>query len=133
MSAYNTVEALRARGREILDIILVRKDTQAMCSVLSKELICLHDDDEPLVGSETLIQRWLVVLKHVPDMTYDIREVIAQLNDDKPGGKVWAFSRVSGLPGGVKKDSVDMLQIDGHGRAVFMKDVQRVVEEPSSA
>jgi hypothetical protein len=47
----------------------------------------------------------------------------------KEGNKVWLFSKITGLPGGVFKDSVDRSVWDEEGKFVETKDVQRVLEQ----
>lgn len=46
------------------------------------------------------------------------------------GNKLWVLGRISGLPGGVVKDSVVMTVWNEKGRLMLTKDVQRdVIQE----
>jgi hypothetical protein len=58
----------------------------------------------------------------MPDFKIEVMNAIQE------GNKVWLYSRISGLPGGVVKDSVDMTLWSDEGKLVETKDVQRVVE-----
>jgi hypothetical protein len=47
------------------------------------------------------------------------------------GNTVWVLGRITGLPGGVVKDSVDITLWNDEGKLVFTKDVLREVEQDS--
>ena len=68
-----------------------------------------------------------MVLEFIPDFKTELIDIIAEVNGDRKGGKVWTFSRVTGLPGGQSKDSVDMFKFDENGLATSFKDVQRAL------
>ncbi len=58
----------------------------------------------------------------MPECKIEVKDAIWQAN------KVWLYSRIGGLPGGVMKNSVDMTMWSDEGKLLEMKDVQRVVE-----
>lgn len=44
--------------------------------------------------------------------------------------KVWVYARISGLPNGEVKDTVDMLEWDEKGeKLIRAKDVQRTIQQ----
>ena len=124
--SYNTTEALAARGKHIITVMCITKDFNEMSNVLASNIEALHDDNPALVGADHFVSHFKAILEKVPSFTYEIHDVIAQL-DAKGGGKVWVYATLSGLPGGAKKDTVDMMDIDADGKLLKTKDVQRLL------
>ena len=114
---------LKAHAIELLNIWCNEKDIGKGIPYLHPSVTQIHDDEPPIQGADTFVARWKEFLKFVPDFKMDIKDVIQE------GNRVWIFSRISGLPDGVVKDSVDMTVFDEDGKLLHTKDVQRVVEE----
>jgi hypothetical protein len=56
--------------------------------------------------------------------------MIAEMDGNSgAGGRVWIFSCITGNNGNHRIDSVDMMTINGEGKIVKSKDVQRALEE----
>ncbi|KAK4499512.1 hypothetical protein PRZ48_010027 [Zasmidium cellare] len=127
--SYTTPESLKARGLEILKILCVDKAFDKMPGVLDSNVEAYHDDAPALVGREIFISHFQHILTAVPDMSYEIYDSVAELDKGGKGGRVWIFSRLSGLPKGIQKDTIDMFDIDGKGQLVRMKDVQRAITQ----
>ncbi|KAF2164486.1 hypothetical protein M409DRAFT_25364 [Zasmidium cellare ATCC 36951] len=127
--SFTTPESLKARGLEILRILCVDKAFDKMPGVLDPNVEAYHDDEAALVGRDNFISHFQHLLTAVPTFSYQIYDSVAELDKGGKGGRVWIFSRLLGLPKGIQKDTVDMFDIDGEGRLVRMKDVQRLVAQ----
>lgn len=127
--SVTTTEALRARGLEIINILCVDKVWDKMASVMAPNVEAYHDDGEALVGRDHFISHWQKAASALPDMAYHVYDLVAELDKVGKGGKVWVFSRITGLPRGIQKDTIDMFDIDGNGQLVKTKDVQRAIAQ----
>ena len=58
----------------------------------------------------------------VPDFEMVIREAVVDDNQRK----VWVRSEIRGLPGGIIKESIDMMTFDEEGLLIRSEDCQRI-------
>jgi hypothetical protein len=64
----------------------------------------------------------------MPTFHYDIIDMIAEVNENGAGGRVWVYAKVTGRPDALEVDSVDMMMINEEGKITESKDVQRVAK-----
>ncbi len=62
-----------------------------------------------------------------PGFAVEVRDAVCE------GNKVWLYVRISGLPGGVVKDGIDMTVWSDEGKLVLSRDVQRTLEMAKAA
>jgi hypothetical protein len=62
-------------------------------------------------------------IQFMPNFKIEVKDAVTE------GNKVWLFSKVTGLPGGVFKDSVDMSVWDEECKFVETENVQGVLEQ----
>lgn len=111
---------LKAHAIAALDEICNKRDFEKATTYLDPDMIQYHDDST-IKGAETFINTFKQILQHVPDFHLKVIDAVVE------GNKVWVFSKISGLPNGDVKDSVDMLHFNDEGKLVMAKDVQRSV------
>ncbi|KAJ9610299.1 hypothetical protein H2200_005076 [Cladophialophora chaetospira] len=124
---FTTPAALRARATAILTDLCIKKNFDAMPTLMAPNVQVIHDDDPPLIGRDEFISHWKQALTYLPGFNIEIGDQVAEVNEESGGGKVWSLSKVNGLPGGKQKETVDMLEIDSEGKVVKIKDVQREI------
>jgi hypothetical protein len=75
-----------------------------------------------MASREAFLARFQAVIKRVPDYHVEISEAIV---DDRQR-KVWVRSEITGLPAGVRKESINMMTFNEEGILVKSEDCQRV-------
>jgi predicted SnoaL-like aldol condensation-catalyzing enzyme len=65
-------------------------------------MVAYHDDMSAVKGADAFVQGWTQLIQYMPALKMEIKEAIQE------GISVWVYSRISGLPGGIEKDYVDM-------------------------
>ena len=128
MSRYTTPLTLLSRGLEIFNAICVTKDVKTLIPLLSPGLRAFHDDHPAITSRDDFLAYYSQILTMAPNFKAEVLDHVVQVDEEGGGGKVWIFARLSGLPGGGAKESVDMMVIDSEGLLVRTKDVQRGVE-----
>lgn len=81
-----------------------------------------HCDDEPVYSLESYLGRFSDVSVRFPEYHLDVKEACV----DEIQRKVWVRSEVTGLPGGIIKERVDMLTFDDQGILVGSVDHMRI-------
>ncbi|KAH7048406.1 hypothetical protein B0J12DRAFT_700276 [Macrophomina phaseolina] len=89
---------------------------------LSPNFVSKHADEPETTTLQEFITKWQTAI--VPSMKVEVLDSVAEVEGDK--GKVWIYSRLSGVPGVQFVDSVDIMEWSGDV-CVSTKDVQRVV------
>ncbi|KZF25492.1 hypothetical protein L228DRAFT_77670 [Xylona heveae TC161] len=118
--AVSTPEELRARAVKIMQLLFNKKDLETVSFFIHEQSEFYHDDRPPVFGRAAFLAGWEKACKFMPDFQLDI------INSVVDGRRVWLFSEISGLPNGVKKDSIDMMTFDETGLLIRSKDVQRI-------
>lgn len=78
-------------------------------------------------GREPFLALWGKMASSMPELHMEIHDAIAEVDDaEKGNGRVWLYSKITGLHGGVEKLSVDMMKFEG-GLLVEVVDVQRAL------
>lgn len=95
------------------------QDSSAILSHISPQILVEHNDLPPVSSIDTYISRFSGAGS---DVRLDVKEACV----DEVQRKVWVRSEISGFPGGVVKESVDMLFFDEEGVLVRGIDWQRV-------
>lgn len=96
---------------------------------LSPDFKLYHDSNllPPGGGRDAFLALWGKMASSLPDLHMDITDAVAEVEDAEQGnGKVWLYSKLTGLHGGVSKLSVDMLKFE-RGLLVEIVDVQRTL------
>lgn len=84
-----------------------------------------HNDSDPVYSLQQYLSRFSDASSRSPDLHLDVKEACV----DEIQRKVWVRSVISGLPGGMVKESVDMLSFDEQGVLVGSIDHQRVMRQ----
>jgi SnoaL-like domain len=113
---------LQYQAKKILELLCNERDTKSIIPLISPNVIVQHEDDEPVTSREAFLARFQAVIKRVPDFHMEIREAVV---DDRQR-KVWVRSEITGLPAGVRKESIDMMTFNEEGILVKSEDCQRV-------
>ena len=113
---------LKAHAVEFLDRCK-EKNLSKGATYLHKSMTAYHDDNPPVKGAGQFIAGWTKAIQFIPNFKIEVKDAV------KDGNKVWLFSKITGLPGGVFKDSVDRSVWGEEGKFVETKDVQRVLEQ----
>lgn len=93
---------LKKRATDLLYLLCNEKDLSKGAAYLDANMIQYRDDRLPVVGAEQFLETWGKAIQAMPDFQIEVKDVIQE------GNKVWAYCKISGLPGGVEKNSVDM-------------------------
>lgn len=78
-----------------------------------------HNDNAPVYSLDSYVSRFA---KAGTNVTLDIKEACV----DELQRKVWVRSEISGYPGGVVKESIDMLFFDEDGVLIRGIDYQKI-------
>lgn len=109
---------------EFLNIWCNEKNVEKGLTYLHQDMTAVHDDDAPR-SLDNFIAGWKYIITSLaPEFKYDTKDIMQE------GNKVWVYARISGLPNGEVKDTVDMLEWDEKGeRLIRAKDVQRNIQQ----
>lgn len=129
MAPTLTATELKSTARTLITAICNDRNLDLAKSHNATSISMTHDDNPPITSVDDFLANWQKLLTFMPDFHLEILDMVAEVGEKTQGGKVWVFSRIKGLPGGVKKDSVDMMDFDADGKFVRSKDVQRVIGE----
>lgn len=129
MMQNNTTETLSATARTILSSSTYSTETQIsnLSQYLSPQIQTQHNDDPPqLTTRETYLTSHLDRIKSLPESyRLDVQETCV----DESQMKVWVRSEISGLPDGVRKQSISMLSFNAEGELVSSVDFLRRVRD----
>ncbi|MCJ1445683.1 MAG: hypothetical protein MMC23_006188 [Stictis urceolatum] len=124
-----TTANLKSIARRLLETLCNQRDFDVVRELFAPETSFTHDDLPPTKTRDEYLAMFTGLLKVMPDFHYGINDMVAELDESGKGGRVWVYARISGLPGGEVKDSVDMTRFDDSGKMVECKDVQRSIEQ----
>ncbi|CRG89197.1 hypothetical protein PISL3812_06233 [Talaromyces islandicus] len=120
--ATDTID-LKARAIFFMDLMSNKRGFEEAAQYVHPEVVQQNGKKE-FRGKETLLANFKAMTTTIaPDFHVDFIDTV------RDGNKVWAYVRVSGLPGGVVKDSVDITEWSDDGRLLFAKHVQRVLDK----
>lgn len=122
-SVSSTYTDLSETARTILTRLCNERDFSQVDRYVSADVTIQHDDQTPLVSRDAFIQNLSGMLNHLPEFHVDIKEACV----DEQQHKVWVRSELTGLPGGVRKESIDMMTFNEEGLLVKSVDCQRVL------
>lgn len=116
---------LSERARKILTTLCNTRDLNILTAVpyISEKVHIQHDDKPPVTSRSEFLAGWSNALNYMPDVHIDIKEACV----DEVQRKVWVRSEISGLPGGIRKESIDMMTFDRDGMLIFSADYQRAL------
>ncbi|KIW16156.1 hypothetical protein PV08_06207 [Exophiala spinifera] len=114
---------LSARARTILTTLSSARDFTSLNRFISANVTSQHEDEPPIFSRDAFIQDWVDILQRMPGFQLNIKEACV----DEQQHKVWVLSEITGLPGGMRKESVDMMTFDDDGLLVKSVDCQRVL------
>lgn len=121
--------ALKELAREMLTTLCNKHewDSPFVQKHMSPSFSAMHLDRPPTANREEFLGMISTAMKAMPDFHAEIKDIIAEVDQETGKGKVWVFSRMTGFPDGKTQESVDMMEWQGD---IFMrgKDVQRAVE-----
>jgi hypothetical protein len=112
----------KPRPESLVDLPLFQKH-------LSPEFKLYHDSKllPDGGGRDAFLVLWSKMASSMPDLHMEIRDAVAEVEDAEEGnGRVWLYSKITGLHGGVEKLSVDMMKFE-KGVLVEVVDIQRTL------
>jgi hypothetical protein len=128
-SKPTTTAALKAIVRTcFVALCNVPRDLALARSYLAPDFKITHDSDQSSAGADTFVSNWEKLSEIMPTFHYDIIDMIAEVNENGAGGRVWVYAKVTGRPDALEVDSVDMMMINEEGKITESKDVQRVAK-----
>lgn len=110
---------LESRATQILTSLANHSNTSSVLPHISPLIQVEHNDNAPVYSLDSYVSRFSGAGAGV---RLDIKEACV----DELQRKVWVRSEISGYPGGVVKESVDMLFFDEDGMLVKGIDYQKV-------
>ncbi|OKL64502.1 hypothetical protein UA08_00469 [Talaromyces atroroseus] len=114
---------LKARALEFMDLMSNKRDFDTAAQYIHPDVVQKNALKE-LRGKEALLTNFKTMTTvRAPDFHVDFIDSVRE------GNKVWAFVRVSGLPGGIVKDSIDITEWSDDGRLLYATHVQRNLEK----
>ncbi|KAJ9651930.1 hypothetical protein H2198_008826 [Neophaeococcomyces mojaviensis] len=81
-----------------------------------------HGDDDPIYSLQSYLGRFSDISARYPGYHLDVKEACV----DEMQRKVWVRSEVTGLPGGMVKERIDMLTFDDQGILVGSVDYMKI-------
>ena len=106
-----------------IEIMCNKRDFDSAATYLTPDMIQYHDDRPPIRGAATFVAGFKRMTTEIaPGFHITVLDAVSE------GNKVWAFVRISGLPGGDVKEGIDMTVWSDEGKLVSSRDVQRVVD-----
>lgn len=114
---------LESRATRILTSLANSPSSTDLSSLrISPTVKVEHNDGSPVYSFQTYVSRFSDAVSRSPNFHLDVKEACV----DEIQRKVWVRSEISGLPGGVIKESIDMLYFDEQGVLVGSIDHQKV-------
>ena len=121
-SRYDTYD-LQSRAIKILTALANNtSNAEIILQHISPQIKVEHGDDDPVYSLQKYLSRFSAASVRYPDLYFDIKEACV----DDLQRKVWVRSEITGLPGGVVKERIDMLKFDEQGVLVGSIDHQVV-------
>lgn len=118
-SRYTPID-LESRATQILTSLANNStDSSSVLPHISPLIQVEHNDAAPVYSVDSYVSRFSGLGS---DVRLDIKEACV----DEVQRKVWVRSEISGFPGGVVKESVDMLFFDEDGMLVKGIDYQKI-------
>ena len=119
-----TTKDLKTPTLKWLEVWCNEKNVEEGLKLIHPSMTMTHDDG-PTRDRETYVAFWKYLIASVaPNFKYKAIDAV------QDGRKVWVYARITGLPGGEAKDSVDMFEWDEQGEKMLKaKDVQRTVQK----
>jgi hypothetical protein len=126
-SLSDTYVDLSGTARTILTTLCNSRDFSQLNRYISPDVMSQHEDEPPSFSRDAFMQDWAAASHRVPGIQLDIKEACV----DELQHKVWVRSEISGLPGGRRKESIDMMTFNEGGLLVKSVDCQRVLSKRS--
>ncbi|KIV80290.1 hypothetical protein PV11_07803 [Exophiala sideris] len=127
MSSRNSVSStytdLSETARTILTTLCNTRDFSEVDRYVSEDVSVQHEDETPVASRDAFVRRFSQALEHMPELNIEVKEACV----DESQLKVWVRSEITGLPGGVRKESIDMMTFNEEGLLVKSIDCQRVL------
>ncbi|KAJ9637490.1 uncharacterized protein PV06_04034 [Exophiala oligosperma] len=114
---------LSETARTILTTLSNPGDFTSLDRFISANVMSQHEDEPPVFSRDAFMQDWADILRRMPGFQLNIKEACV----DEQQHKVWVRSEITGLPGGMRKESIDMMTFDDDGLLVKSVDCQRVL------
>lgn len=114
---------LSETARTILTTLSNPEDFTPLDRFISTNVVSQHEDEPPVFSRDAFMQDWGDILRRMPGFQLDIKEACV----DEQQHKVWVRSEITGLPGGMRKESIDMMTFNDDGLLVKSVDCQRVL------
>lgn len=111
---------LELRATKILTSLWSAPTSKSILNLIAPNIKVEHGEEQPVYSVESYTSRFSKALARCPDLSFNIQEACV----DEPQRKVWVRSEIS-VPGGMLKESIDMLYFDEHGMLVGSVDYQR--------
>ncbi|KAK0647462.1 hypothetical protein DIS24_g7721 [Lasiodiplodia hormozganensis] len=121
--------ALKDLAREMMTTLCNKRDYDSpfIQQHVSPSFCATHLNKPSTSNRDEFITMLSTAMTKMPNFRLDIKDVIAEVDEESGKGKVWVFSRMSGFPDGKVQESVDMMEWQGDV-AMRGKDIQMVVE-----
>jgi len=131
----NTAAALKSIARASLEALCNEPRNFTLSRFMLADTVEIqHDSHPPTTDPDVFTTNFQEILKIIPDFHMQIKDIIAEVDESGVGGgRVWVFSRITGIQSKMQVDSVDMMTINSQGKVVKSKDVQRKLEGEESA
>jgi hypothetical protein len=126
-SLSDTYIDLSGTARTILTTLCNYRDFSQLNRYISPDVMSQHEDEPPKFSRDAFVQDWAAASHRVPGIQLDIKEACV----DELQHKVWVRSEISGLPGGRRKESIDMMTFNEGGLLVKSVDCQRALSRRS--
>ena len=119
---------IKATALALIDLMCNKRDFANGATYLSPNMEQYQDDKPPLQGSEAFLANFKTMLTELaPESHVDVLDAVCE------GNKVWVYVRISGLPGGMVKEGVDMTVWSEEGTLISLRNFQRVLETGKAA
>lgn len=114
---------LSETAKVILHSLCHERDFTTAAQLVSPSVIVQHEDNPPFVSRDAYFKGWTQKLQRTPSFNLQIKEACV----DEVQRKVWVRSEISGLPNGIRKESIDMMCFDEDGLLSSTTDCQRII------
>ncbi|KAL1618525.1 hypothetical protein SLS54_007253 [Diplodia seriata] len=129
-ATMTSAAALKDLAREMVTTLCNKRDYDSpfIQQHVSPSFCATHLNKPSTTNRAEFITMLSTAMTKMPTFHAEIKDVVAEVDEESGKGKAWVFSRMSGFPDGKVQESVDMLEWQGDV-AVRGKDIQMVVEK----
>ena len=123
MTASGTSSGIDLKSRAIIfmDLISNKRNFEKASEYVHPDIV-QKKREKTVQGKGEMLNTFKTMIEvHAPNFHVEFLDALEE------GLKVWAYVRISGLPGGIVKDSIDLTEWSEDGRLVRAQHVQQVL------